>query len=448
MKKILIGIILLIALLPIFVSATNWYARQYTPGGYGTSDGASYATAFNGISYIGTGAINWNLIRPGDTLYICGFHDGGNYDYAIYLPRPVLYINGKSGTQASPITIRGDCPGDAATIFGAGMQINSGWTLHDATNNIYKQAYSPLPSNYATITQQAFERYKTADKVNGIVRLNRPGNMNFAYWSPSSYYLDTDNTLYYKPASGSAADYTFYAVYEAPNINFQWAEYFIVKNINLMACANPSFGCNIGIREGANHITIDGVSTRWVSGAGAAIGIGPNNTYITIKNSHIRDAMNGIYFTNNVQHIVVSDNEIYNLDQEGYYYKTLTNRGDHHGIALQGGGDDMIIERNNIHNIGGEGIVWYYDPALTSQMTNVVIRYNLIHDVADLANRSIWPATSQRGIEFGGDHLSNVSIHDNYIYGNIIYNIGNQEDDPPSLSICGSDLISDSCFPH
>ena len=90
--------LILLALIPRITFGADWYARPYNgPTGYGTSDGTSYKNAFNGIDTVRS--IKWANINPGDTLYVCGFHDGGGYDYSTYQARPVMFISGNPGTD-------------------------------------------------------------------------------------------------------------------------------------------------------------------------------------------------------------------------------------------------------------------------------------------------------------------------------------------------------------
>jgi len=211
----LCNLLILLALIPRITFGADWYARPYNgPTGYGISDGASYENAFNGIDSVRS--IKWAGINPGDTLFVCGFHDGGGYDYAS-APRPVMFIGNVHGTEAAPITISGGCPGDPGTIFGSGGKYVDGWALHNAANNIYSHPFTVFPSNLATLVQ-AFERHNSADLVDGLVRLNKPNTMNLQSWLPGSY-REHGGVIYYKPTISTANDYVFYLGYLYPNIN-------------------------------------------------------------------------------------------------------------------------------------------------------------------------------------------------------------------------------------
>src|SRR3989344_6035592 len=63
-------------------------------GSYGLADGSSYNNAWIGFS-----KINWSLIKPGDSLYICGEHSNSLNG---------IIINA-SGTDGKLVEIKGDC---------------------------------------------------------------------------------------------------------------------------------------------------------------------------------------------------------------------------------------------------------------------------------------------------------------------------------------------------
>ena len=423
-RQLPLGVIKLIflATFPSLTSAADWYVRPYDEVGYGVADGTSYETAFNGMSR----AINWERIRPGDTVYICGLHDGGGYAYMEHpAARPVLFLNGITGAQDRPITITGDCADDPGTIFGASMNFVDGWAVHDKDWNVYVRDCTVPQENRPTFIQ-GHERHRSADAVGGIVRLAKPGHKDFSKWTPGSYYHETDDKCYYMPTSGSANDYVFYVAYTRPNINFIDTSFFLVKNLRLLNGSNSSWGSNIGIREGSHHITVDNVRIRW--GIGVAIGVGAHNSNIKILNSRIRDSGLGIYFWGDTKHVVVSGNEIHDLNQFGYYGDKGS---DLHGIALQGGGDDFLIENNYIHDIGGDGIVWYFDPRFAQSLSNTVIRYNRIHRAIDYSGLK----RNQRGIEFGGHEIDEKTVYNNAIYSNVITDIGNPDDDSHNVGI-------------
>ena len=169
-RQLPLGVIMLIflATFPSLTSAADWYVRPYDEAGYGVADGTSYETAFNGMH---GGAIKWQGIGPGDTLHVCGLHDGGGYDYLEHkAANPVMFVNGVAGAPGQPITVTGDCADDPGTIFGASMKFVDGWAVHDKYWNVYIRNCTVPPENRPTFIQ-GHERHRSADAIDGIVRL-------------------------------------------------------------------------------------------------------------------------------------------------------------------------------------------------------------------------------------------------------------------------------------
>ena len=65
--------------------------------------GASYATAWTAVA-----AIDWAKISAGDTLFVCGLHDGGRLDGALNITK----VQG-SGVEGNPVTYDGRCVDDS-----------------------------------------------------------------------------------------------------------------------------------------------------------------------------------------------------------------------------------------------------------------------------------------------------------------------------------------------
>ncbi|MFQ6610263.1 MAG: right-handed parallel beta-helix repeat-containing protein, partial [Fidelibacterota bacterium] len=139
---------------------------------------------------------------------------------------------------------------------------------------------------------------------------------------------------------------------------------------------------------------------------------------IIVENCTIHDVRAGIYPDGFIKHVRIRGNHVYNMNLYSYW-----GPGDDHAIALQGGGNDVIIENNHLHYLCGEGVVLYYDYHWPT-FKNFVVRYNIIHDV-----KRYWdaPYANIRGIDFGTGYLSFEDLSEIYndsIYYNLIYNIG------------------------
>lgn len=88
----------------IAVLTVPLYAEKYyvSPSG-SNANGTSWATAWSEL-----GNINWNVLQPGDTIYL----DGGATQMEYYPSYENQFVIGKSGAQGSPISIKlSDEPG-------------------------------------------------------------------------------------------------------------------------------------------------------------------------------------------------------------------------------------------------------------------------------------------------------------------------------------------------
>ena len=89
----------------------TWYVRP-AGGSYGAEDGTSYAAAWDGLLNVVWGGAG---VVAGDTLYVCGSHAyayTGGSAYSAHMDLP-------SGSDGSPITIRGDYGGDPDEVWQA-----------------------------------------------------------------------------------------------------------------------------------------------------------------------------------------------------------------------------------------------------------------------------------------------------------------------------------------
>jgi hypothetical protein len=98
----------------------NWYVDKDATG---AGNGASWTNAWTTFA-----AINWNLIDPGDTIWV----SGGLY--------PEYVISGKKGTQANPIRIKVSQEAghnDLVTVGGFSMNGADWITVDGAKNDSY-----------------------------------------------------------------------------------------------------------------------------------------------------------------------------------------------------------------------------------------------------------------------------------------------------------------------
>lgn len=390
-KKIPSTCLILICTLSLNTAfAADWFYRPKDGGPYGNSNGLSYENAWHlSNSATAIGAIDWSLIQPGETLYVGGVHDAGYLDNNI--------IPNLSGQPGAHIIIDGKMPRfpgavnsedfDPGTYVGVGKRVANEWIGPDQFG-----AWSQ-PFNSAAY---ALERIG-GDNLVRLIKQTAPPD---ASWLPGSFYQSGNGaTLYYKPTSGDPnnAGHYFYSEGNEP-VQIKDVDYITVRNLIII-------GGNRGIEvSNAQGIHIENNHLYWQSNI--AIRVGSNSDTGKLIGNEIHDVANGIYFVstqtvNNSDDWHVAYNEVYNVDQYGYY-----GHNDSHAMGFQGG-NDHLVEYNHLHHGAGIPLIFFSYNNFDQELKNNTIRFNFIHDIENFS--------------------SSLAIDDAFWYGNI-----NKE--TPSLS--------------
>ncbi len=399
-------------------SARDWFFRPDNGAGYGSRDGSSYADAWHlDDRQTEAGHVDWSVMRPGDTLYVCGFHHTGR-DRTL---RPTV-----SGRRSAPIAIDGDCPTaygtDPGIMLLGGSQISSGWTGPDG------HGVWALPYRGSTGSQLIEDSDDIANGAAGLRRLTRRTGEPDGSWTCGSFANAGDGALvYYKPSDADGdgrcdAPHPVYPV-ATRSVSFQGQSDFVLRNLVLM------HQDRLVDVSGAQRITIEQNELSWATET--AIRAALNSDDGVIRNNRIHDVAGGIYFINQVDYDninnmdgwLIAGNEIHDVDQDCYYACQGGGFADTHGIATQGATGN-VIERNHVHHVGGEGIILYAMKGQT--LRDNLIQYNLVHDVVDLNPYvAIRGKRNERGIEHG---TSNEEVPDqtinNVVRYNVLVNIG------------------------
>ncbi len=352
---------------PGMAPAADWFWRPMAGGPYGAQDGSSYADAWHMAT-----SIAWNRIRPGDTLYVCGLHDGGSAD-------SVLHVQA-SGTPASPILISGACPGDPGSILGGAGPWRDGWSGPDR-NGVYSRRHSGSSG-------------QMLDEDGYVARQKGPPD---ATW-PCRSFSQVGRTVYYKPCG---ALQTVYADGRSPVVRVRGQDHVHVDQLSIRNAGNLIEVSN------ARGFRITKSQLRY--SAGAAIMVVGQTQEGVISGNHVQDAGNGIIFITpgrgggggSHDDWVVEDNHIHDV------YANI----DAHCIGLQAGSGN-VIRRNRLHDCEGSAIT-FYDQGRGAKISNNVVEYNVIHDVHDTGRGG----SNQRGIEINGH---NCPRHPDDATGNVI----------------------------
>ena len=332
--------------------AADWFWRPASGGPYGSGDGRSHANAW----HLSAG-IRWQQMAPGDTLYICGLHNGGSADSAIEV--------GRSGEPGKPLRIRGDCPGDPGSILGGpGPWRASEWRGPDANG------YYSRPHNGRSGQLLAGDRL--------VLRNDQPMSAK----TPCPAFAQVGNVAYYKPCGKPA---TVFADGSSPLIKVQRRDHVQLSNLRL---ANANRLVEVIDSRG---FRLRGGDLQFAASAAVFIvGTAPGGR---LGRNHIRDAGYGIYFVNpgpggsgSHDDWLVSDNHIPDI------YGT----DDAHCIGWQAGSRN-VIRGNDLHDCDGSAIT-FYDPGRAAKQSDNLIEGNRIRNIRDRGRGGM----NQRGIEVNG----------------------------------------------
>ena len=435
--------------------------------------GASYATAWTSVA-----TIEWARISPGDTLFVCGLHDGGRADGALNITKTQ-----GSGVAGAPVTIDGRCVDDAGRADPGTLMAGKLVTPRELGSphqyGIFTYSYDSPASALRRLGQHPLGAQAGVgtgmpnmpdilERSGGLVRLKHgdcgtPGRHGFPVSSagrpvhPEQWAAGTAcytgiwtnrTTIYYKPSAGvtSAAlvvyEYTRPTSHKAttngwPPLALHYAEHVIVRNLTLQG---PCW--EIVQAAGGHHIQLIGNMMRWASFAAVSVGdvpghgnqwnysLGSTGTdYLTIRDNLITQTATGIYTVSmhtwqNSNHLYVGHNRFIDIDTENNY-----GNPDAHAIALQGGSFNLI-EHNVIDGAGGSGITFYQGPDNSDgqpphEMHDNVVRYNLVTNIyTSHTNMSKPGAQNCRGIEIcDSRYQSNGTSYNNSVYYNVIANV-------------------------
>ena len=429
--------------------------------------GASYATAWTSVA-----TIKWAQISPGDTLFVCGLHDGGRVDGALNITR-----GQGSGVAGAPVTIDGRCVDEAGRADPGTLMAGKLVTQHELgsadKHGIFNFSYGSYAGKPASALRRLGQQPLGSGVQAGLGMSNMPdileqsggpggrvvrlkhGDCDAKAGSSAGSPVDPERwaagtacytgiwtnrtTIYYKPSAGVAAATRRLVVYEYslrtaaevngwPPLSLHYAEHVIVRNLTLQG---P--GWTVVSALGGHHVELVGNLIRWASFAGVSVGHVPlqdNGTnYLTIRDNVITQTATGVYLISmhtwqNTNHLYLGHNRFIDIDTENNYGNT-----DSHAIGIQGGSFNLI-EHNVIDGAGGSGITFYQGPdnkdgQPPQDMHDNVVRYNLVTNIYTTHTNPSKPgAVNQRGIEICDSHYqSNGTSYNNSVYYNVIANV-------------------------
>jgi hypothetical protein len=396
--------ILLTLLIPLLMACPSWaatyYVRPQTASTYGTEEGTSYENAWNGLD-----AVTWggDGLNAGDTLYICGHHSGvtsNGWSNNAY----TKIVVGASGSSGSPITISGACPGDQGYIHGTGYgwPPTASWTGPDEFG-AYKKSKT---GSFFKVTAEYSADWSS------VVELINQTKVPDGDWAAGSIYGD-GTYMYWKPSDGSTSHNLCHsgtaAIIDTAGYDYINIEDLYLENVTLAGGA-------IHIPDGSEHINVLRNHIRWAKYTGV-YSTGDTNDG-SINDNEIYDCASGIYFIQgtdgkNSNRWEIARNTIYNIERNDRFQYL-----DAHGIGVQDG-NYFNVHNNTIYNVGAWGIIFYLTGD-TNTMSENIVAYNYIHDVASLSG----DAHTGYGIQINGTNTKTGAMENFQIYNNLLVNTG------------------------
>lgn len=378
-------------------SAANFYVRPVSSTNYGSSNGTSYANAWNGLKNINFGS---GGVQAGDDLYICGEH----------LPATsglLLKSIVAAGTASKPVTIRMDCKDQAGNddkglVWGF-YKFKKNWTA--VGGGIYSTSGADVRWS------DVFIQYVNKDSH---VLLTRVKNKKLA---PGTFYYEgtapTGGKLYLRlPGDGNPNNQVIlaqngggYILYpdNGSYLRFYKCNFYGIS-FEFETMSHVTFD-SCDLRYG--RTSVDDFSKGLISG-GRLITMKPGGNDLTVKNSELSWAGNGIYtLTPGENYLVrVENNSIHDMGTNTFP------DGDGHGIGIQNC-VGCVIAGNRIWNTGAAIEFW----AQNFEMKNNLISHNFIQ------NTRVQPITGGGGIVVSGN--TTLGKRTGFkIFGNIILNTG------------------------
>ena len=412
-------------------AATQWFFRKAAPAA--GADGRSYATAWPTQS-----GIQWSLIRPGDTLFLCGLSSRG-----LDIP------TGFGGAEGAHVTIDGNCPTGVTQNLDPGLWVGgnpldfpAGWHGPDA-HGIFSLPYGGSSDMAVEASSNSSTDPRSLTRIKGagvLCNSSVPGPNDPTSWAPGTMCdwkpRTTDGgggMLFYKPAFPATAA-KLYVGWTAPFL-LSNLSHVTIKNLRLYGVAYAliliSGGTDLVIRD--SHIQWAGSFGIEVTHAHALPPFNMTDGELPtglrgglIENNTIHQCGTGVYFVamhtaGASNHVTLRGNRFLDIDTENFYHN-----GDCHAIGVQGGSHNLF-ERNTIDGAGGSGITFYQGPdnkdgQPPQEMHDNTVRYNTIANVVNLdqANQH----KNQHGIETGGSRYVQGNLsYNNSVYYNILVNV-------------------------
>ena len=450
------ALFILLGLAPMMAhAADSFFVRPYVAGSANGS-GLDYDNAWNGFI-----SINWATVNAGDTLYICGSHQGYGSN-RLDVPK-----SGNPGPAWSPenpgnrITIAGDCV-DGSGVADPGAIFNTGNYGPITPDSPLWRPYSDGIYKWRKTGETGFAGSFLLQEAGAPPSLANPGTRvkwarrafvdpldpaNLPYWPDNHFFardeLEPDGqtvstAIYFKPG-GSCLPHpdcppsqSLHRPFNGDIIYIVNQAHLVIRDLTLYAGHGRTFRLSNG-----DDIVIYNNKSFW---SGVAIEIRNDSDNGIIRNNVVNGSIQGgIWFDppsvdsnwnlNSNDGWVVAGNALLNISR-ACRYCGLGVALDRHALAVRGAWSNNTIELNDISGAGGEAILIYNDSNKAGGIyqQNNTIRYNFIRDVKDFragCTPTSGTCSSQMGLAFNSDSgpANPVTISGNVVHHNVFARI-------------------------
>ncbi|KYK27216.1 hypothetical protein AYK26_04095 [Euryarchaeota archaeon SM23-78] len=353
-KKLFVGIVLVVLVLPMFTSAATYYVGA--TGGDDNNDGLSQSNTWQTIS-----KVNSREFNPGDKIL---FKRGETWREQLNVPT--------GGTEGNYVTYGAYGSGAKPRILGS-EQI-TGWEVH--SGNVWRASCSSYPGGGDDNGPVWFVNTNGDGKTKWSIKESSLGNVDAEY----EWYWENGYLYVYSPTDPDSRYGSVEAAMRFHSIRSDWNTHYVaIENFEAAFTSrqsiNDPYNADYWIVDSCyvHHSGCHGCPTNWAS-------------------DNLKWEGEGWWIKNNVMH----DGSAHNIQ---------------HFTGGATAGD--IIEHNTFYNAGHASLdVKHVGP--TETLENQIMRYNLIYMDSEYA----WPTVSNTAISCRADmgyYLKNTQIYGNII---------------------------------
>lgn len=330
-------------------AATAWAGNTYFVGTSGSD------------SNPGTADKPFATIQKGLTLAQAG--DAVNLLSGTYRDQSASFV--RSGSTSAPITVQA-APGASVTIKGS--DVISGWAKQGSTDTYVHSNYNYYFGSWGSNPADARDKARNQLFVDGAYVQEVASK---SAMTPGSFYVDKTNKNLYVRLANSAnpgAKTVEASVTSNALLSTNGYDNLVIRGLNFAQVANaPQDQAAVRVRNGSDHVLVDGVSVQYAAGSGISV-TGSNNTIVNSRFNY--NGQQGIHSDNSVKLLVKNSETSYNNTLAGKQYDPGWEAGGNKFVRSTDAVVDGLVAHDNV----GSGIWFDIDNR------NATIKNSISHD--------------------------------------------------------------------